>query len=197
MSEKRTSYFNTLMFTIIAAIVSLLLLLALFFDIFKNYMPFIITVEVGIFLIITFCIYQIISNESKFDKYKKASNVSVKFTECPDYYIKKSIIRNGKPVEICSNEYIVQDAYRNKYIMKVYPANQGNELYPLPESHVNDFSTTTNAHDKYELNKLDNALDLPTTEKKCAAILGQENAYKVFNRMPLTGLKARCENLAR
>jgi uncharacterized membrane protein YhaH (DUF805 family) len=59
--NKNTSYFNTLIFTIVAGIISLLLLLALVFKPVRDHaMYFIIALEVGIFTIIAVCIYQIV-----------------------------------------------------------------------------------------------------------------------------------------
>lgn len=198
--ENKTSYFNTLVFTIIAAIVSLLLLLAMFFDMFKNYMTFIITVEVGIFLIIIFCLYQIISNESKFAKYKNASNFNIKFNECPDYYVRKNVSENGKNVGLCSNEYIVQDAFKNKFIAKIYPDDNPatNEVYNMPAQHTSSYNSTSGDRiDKFPSDVFDSALNLPTTAKKCAAVMGKDANYIKYSRMPYVGLTARCENVAR
>ena len=64
---KIKSYFNTLIFTIISGIFSLVLIATLFFDMFKKYIPFIVTVEIGLFLIIGYCIYKIYNNEQKKD----------------------------------------------------------------------------------------------------------------------------------
>ena len=192
MSEqKRVSYYNTLIFTIISSIVSLLLLVALFFDIFKDYMPFIITVEIGIFLVISYCIYRIISNESLLDKYKKANNFSIDFTTCPDYFVKKNDGNN----EYCSNEYMLEDEYRNKKLMKVYPVDVS-----LPASHTSQYASPE-IYDKFITTSIESEPMFRSVRDKCsAAALGQHpsnsasTAYNNYKKIPWVGVKARCES---
>lgn len=197
MSEqtKKISYFNTLIFTIISGIVSLLLLAALFFDVFKDYMTFIITVEIGIFLVIGWSIWQIVSNEKRLEELRKKKNFTIDFTQCPDYYISRVV--DG--VTICSNEYIVEDQYRNKRLMKIYPADDisKNISYPLPKLHSNIYNKQTSRPvDKFDSTAIDSAGDLPDVQKKCGAVLGMNNTYKDYTQIPWVGVRARCESYA-
>lgn len=193
-SSRKISYFNTLIFTIIAGIVSLLLLAALFFEVLAKWKVFIITVEVGIFLIIGICIWQIIANESLLDKYRKAKNFNIDFTTCPDYYISKMV----DDKTICSNEYIVEDEYHNKKLMKVYPADNAakNEVYPLPNTHVSTFTDSFNPSEKFDSAYIQGANDLNDTQAKCGAVLGQNTTYKPFSKIPWVGVKSRCASFA-
>lgn len=184
----KVSYFNTLIFTIIASIVSLLLLAALFFEIFKDYMIFIVTVEVGIFCIIGWCIYKIVSNANTLDKYKQQANFKIDFTPCPDYYVGKGV--DGQT--ICSNEYIVEDEYHNKRIMKIYPADDQLNSYPLPNLHVPTYYNDAKPIEKYDSTLIASAQDLQTTRDKCGAILGLKENYKVYSKLPLLGTQERC-----
>uniref|UniRef100_A0A6C0BEE3 Uncharacterized protein n=1 Tax=viral metagenome TaxID=1070528 RepID=A0A6C0BEE3_9ZZZZ len=193
--SKSISYYNTLIFTIISGIISLLLLIALFFDIFKDYITFIITVEVGIFIIIGGCIWAIIANEQLIDKYKQAKNFNIDFTTCPDYFIQRN--EGGK--NICSNEYITEDEYKNKFLTKIYPVDNidKNEMYPLPKLHVHSYVDSTKPYDKYDSSIIETATDLKETRDKCAAVLGQNINYKLYSAMPWTSAIARCESFAK
>lgn len=193
-SSRKISYFNTLIFTIIAGILSLLLLAALFFDVLAQWKVFIITIEVGIFLIIGFCIWQIVANEALLDKYKKAKNFDVDFTTCPDYYITKMVDNKT----ICSNEYIVEDEYRNKQIMKIYPADNEakNEVYPLPNTHTTSYTDSSKPSEKFESGYIQGSTELKDTAGRCGAVLGQNTNYKLYSTIPWVGVRARCASFA-
>lgn len=193
-SSRKISYYNTLIFTIIAGVVSLLLLAALFFDVLKKWKIFIITVEVGIFLIIGICIWQIFANEILLDKYKKAKNFEIDFTQCPDYYVSR-MVNNAT---ICSNEYVVEDEFRNKRIMKIYPADNPskNEVYPLPKLHLSNFTDSAKPSDKFDSAFIQTATDLKDTQAKCSAVLGQEDKYKAFSNIPWVSVRSRCATYA-
>lgn len=193
-SSRKISYFNTLIFTIIAGIVSLLLLAALFFNVLTKWKVSIITVEIGIFMIIGFSIWQIIANEALLDKYRRAKNFDIDFTQCPDYYI-STMIDNKT---ICSNEYIIEDEFKNKKLMKIYPADNPskNESYPLPKFHTSAFKDSSKPTDKFDSTYIQTASDLRDTQAKCSAVLGLENNYNLYSKIPWVGVKARCETYA-
>lgn len=193
MADK-ISYFNTLVFTIISGIVSLVLLVLLFMGVFKPELStFVITVEVGIFLIIAICIWQIVANEKTLDKYREAKNFSIDFTQCPDYFVEK---QNPDGTKVCSNEFVVDDKYKNRYIMKIYPAdNPGkNEVYSLPAMHTSAFSPSSLVRDKFLNTSFNSAPSLKTLRDKCAAAMGQDPAYKEYSVIPWVGVRARCES---
>lgn len=190
--SKKISYFNTLMFTIISSIVSLLLLGMLFFDMFKPYIPFIITVEVGLFAIILWCIYKIYVNEILRDAIKNDRNFTIDFMQCPDYYITRNI--DGK--SICSNEYITEDQYRNKHIIKIYPADAIDRSFSFPSTHNPNFINSNNPEEKFALSDFANNPTLSSNEKKCDAVFGNVANFDTYSRIPWTNVKARCDSFA-
>lgn len=198
--KKKISYFNTLIFTIIAGIFSILLLLLLFVKGFKTYLPFIITLEVGIFVIIAICIIQIILNERLFDKLKKNNSFNINFSSCPDYYTKRDI----GTTEICSNEYIYTDEQSRKFIMKIYPDDD--KLYPLPASYTFDYIENTDTqsgqpkYEKFPLHEIENNTNLKTYNEKCAILNTDPTDLKLtnlkgYNLVPWTTMNAKCASL--
>ena len=113
LDSKKFSYKNTLIYTIITAIVSVGLLVLLAFKGFFDYIYLIAIVELGIFCIIGYCIFRIINYEKGLDRMKLNSNNFIAFNECPDYFVKK-FDTSGTPY--CSNEYQVKDKVNNSYI---------------------------------------------------------------------------------
>ena len=83
-NNKRISYKNTLIYTIVTAIVSLLILALLFIPSMFDYIYFIAVIELGIFIIIGVCIYKIINYEKNLldDEltYYRKNNVSSTWT---------------------------------------------------------------------------------------------------------------------
>lgn len=189
-SNRKISYFNTLIFTIFSGVVSLILLAALYFDMLSSWRAFIITIEIGIFVIIGVCIWQIFVNEALLEKYKRAANYNIDFAQCPDYYIK----RHDNEKTICSNEYVVQGADNKKYIMKIYPVDNPtkNEVYPLPKYHVNSFNDSAKPEDKFDATIIQGDTTLPSTKDKCHAVLGLSDKHKTYGNVPWVGVRARC-----
>lgn len=190
-TSKKASYFNTLIFTIISGIVSLILLAMLFFDVFRPYIPFIITVEVGIFAIILFCIYKIYTIEKVNELIKADKNFSIDFMQCPDYYVTKKI--DGKT--ICSNEYMIEDQYRKKSIMKIYPADVlGQTTYSFPQNHSVSYTNLTNPQEKFDLTSFATTRDLATNQQRCNAVFGQNDTYRHYSKLPWTSIKSKCDS---
>ena len=185
-AEQRVAYFNTLVFTIISGIVSLAILIFMFFKPAAKLYPFLITVEVGIFLIIIITITQIIIAEKERDKYKNKKNFTINFTTCPDYYIEKNVDNK----KICSNEYIVEDENRVRRIMKILPAD---DSYTFPPLHELAY-TTDSARDKFNNLVIDNATELKDNLGKCAALYGRNPAFIDYSRIPWSSVQARCDS---
>jgi hypothetical protein len=190
-TEQRIAYFNTLVFTIISGIISLGILIFMFFKPAAKLFPFLITVEVGIFFIIIISIFQIISAEKLKDKYKETKNFAINYTLCPDYYVERNI--NG--TKVCSNEYIVEDDNRVKYIMKILPGDDIDKgiSYTFPMVHEPNY-TTDSAIDKFKNTIIDVAPDLKGNTEKCAAVYGRVPKYADYSRIPWTALTQRCDS---
>lgn len=194
--SKKISYYNTLIFTIISAIVSVLLLLVLLLKSGRDYLPFIITLEIGIFSIITFCVIQIIMGERNSEKNKQNEISKISFNTCPDYYLKKY---NGDK-ELCSNEYIVKKGGIN-YIMKIYPAddpsNPTGGIRPLPSAHTFNYQGNEVKYEKFHLSEIDNENRLKTMSDKCSVLYNEpsnpELSYmKGYNLTPWTTMRSKC-----
>lgn len=193
-NKKKISYFNTLIFTILAALFSLLLLVLLFFKGFKQYLPFIIVLELGIFIIILICITQIILNERNSALLKNDIAFKLDFTSCPDYFIK----RNDGNNELCSNEYIYTDEKNIKYIMKIYPQDR---QYGLPPLHSNSYNIGDPKLEKFPLNEISLEKSVPTYNDKCALFTSDPKDKKLmslningYSLIPWTNIKSKCSS---
>ena len=87
--NNQSQYINTMVFCIVAGIISSMLLLLVFNanEVMRAYGPLVITVEVGLILIIIIAIWNIIAFERKVDRAAKDSfNAKLNVTSCPDYW---------------------------------------------------------------------------------------------------------------
>ena len=190
-TNKKVSYTNTLIYTVVNAILSLVILIVLFLKPeYNKYIYFIIVLEVGMVAIIAYCIYRIIRYEYLLKKMKDSRNVFIPFSECADYYVKKYDTA-GEPY--CSNEYRIKGNDNNEYMMKVYPNG-----VPLPSVH--DKTTSIDNSQKYEkfwLNEIGKSSDLPTNRDKCNILEAEPtdpklSKYNGYTGIPWTYVKARC-----
>jgi hypothetical protein len=190
--NKKISYKNTLVYTIIAAIISLGLLVLLAFQAFMDYIYLIAIIETGIFAIIGYCIYKIIKFEKSLDSLRDQRKYYIPFSECPDYFVKKFDNESGEPY--CSNEYRVTDVNNNVNMMKIYPSTVA-----LPTKH--DDTTSVTLSQKYEklwLNKISNSKELVTLKDKCSVLSVEPTNqklidYKGYTNVPWTSVRGRCE----
>lgn len=192
----KISYFNTLIFTIIAGIISLLLLLSLFSDKVKDMaFYFIVAVEIGIFSVVAICIFQIISNEAKLNAQKKNLEAKIAFTECPDYFIRYD--EEGETY--CENNYTVIDGTGNRLVMRIYPAEPNNLPPSLP-------SPLQNKNEKFNLLQLQQSKDLTNAKQQCAPVYQEPNLnaastpaqrdllsnYVGYSKLPWSHARTRC-----
>ena len=198
-NDSKVSYFNTLLFTIITGIVSLCILGLLFFEFGQKLIFFIIAFETGVFILIGYCIYKIISSEKK--KNNKKDTYVVRFDECPDYYTRKDI--DGKAW--CFNEYISKDPSSGKtYIIKLTPAeiNFVPQDVPTVITITNTKLTNDPPYSKFELKALENDEKLETYEDKCKLLFKMPPAedkyakHMHYTYIPWTYAKSRCASLA-
>lgn len=196
-TTRKMSYYNTLIFTIIAGIVSVCLLLLLLFKDFKKYLPFIVTLEVGIFAIIATCIITIFVNESVLNKLKKQMGYQISFTSCPDYYTKRTI----GDKEICSNDYVYFNDKKQPFIMKIYPiddkSNPTKGARPLPTTHVYEYKGDEPKWEKFPLNELDSEQSFKDYSQKCAPLFSDPSEpnlqyLKGYSVIPWTTMRSKC-----
>lgn len=196
-NSKRVSYFNTLIFTIVSAIVSILLLLVLLVKDGDRFLPFVITLEIGIFSVIVVCIIQIVMNERLVNRLKAKADAQISFNSCPDYFTK----RDNDNREMCANEYIYVDEKNKKYIMKIYPdddkQNKSGGSRPLPPSHTFDYTGSEPKYEKFYLTEIENEKLLKTPGEKCAPLFNPPsdpnlNYLKGYDVIQWTTMRSKC-----
>lgn len=99
-------YINTMVFSIIAGIISLMLLLLLFYgaSAVEAYTPLIVTVEIGMLIVIITAVVRIYLNERKAKKaLDDMENKTIVVTTCPDYWVMSRDEDSEKTV--CSNRF--------------------------------------------------------------------------------------------
>jgi len=196
-SNKKIEYFNTLIFTVITGIVSLIVLCMLFFDFGKKFVYLIIMFELGVFVIIGLCIYEIMKAETK---KTNVDGYQIRFNQCPDYY--SSVSLNG--TDYCMNWFQGKDAFGKDVIIRVYPLQDsfGNEItvnkeFPASELTPAQTSTYTN----FALYDLEKEERLPTQNKKCDVIFKPSRdtnlaKYAGHSVVPWTYARSRCQSLS-
>lgn len=106
MAESKLSvYINTMVFTIVAGVISLILLALLFLgsDLTQRYAPLIITIEVGLLAIIVIAIVRIIMYERRMEKLQKNSiDNLLAVKSCPDYWTMSESREDGV---VCNKMY--------------------------------------------------------------------------------------------
>lgn len=199
-ATRKTSYFNTLIFTVIAGIVSIILLLLLLFKDFKKYLPFIVTLEVGIFAMIIWCIIQIYINEYALDKLRKNLDYQLSFSTCPDYFTKRLI----GDKEICSNEYIYVDENNKKQLMKIYPIDDKSRpvsgMRPLPSTADSNYKGNEKKWEKFPLHELENEPSFKTYADKCSPLFQEPSDEKIkylkgYELVPWTNMRSQCASV--
>lgn len=196
--EKKVSYFNTLIFTIITGVLSLGILGLLLYDIGKDFVFFIVTLEAGIFIIIGYCIYRIISHEKAKEKASQEDRYVVNFDTCPDYYVKRMV----GDKEYCFNDYTVKDETGKTYIMKVYPMEVNGTPIQIPPTirPSNNVGGNEYLFEKFDLHALESDPTLKTYKDKCNLVYqtpaDRMNQYSHIPSLPWTFAQSRCESLA-
>jgi hypothetical protein len=108
-----------MVFSIIAGIISLMLLLLLFYgsEATAAYTPLIVTVEAGMFAVIIFAIVRIYNNEHKMaGALADAQNRTLPVTTCPDYWV---MSKNDNGSTTCSNSYKATGALTPRFTLPV------------------------------------------------------------------------------
>jgi hypothetical protein len=153
---------------------------------------FVIAVEIGIFAVIGYCVYQIMVNESKLKYMDITSKIS--FYECPDYFVKVS---EGSET-LCVNNYEVTDAKNKKFILRIYPEDQ-----PLPTELP---IVTSSKSEKFNLYHIEQTPDFTTAKEECSFVLQEPptnlatsaakqellNQFTGYSSLPWTHARSRC-----
>lgn len=197
-NDKKISYFNTLIFTIVTGIISLCIVGLLFFEVGQKMIYFIIAFEIGVFILITYCIYRIASADKKLSKSK--DGYVLKFNECPDYFSRYINPNENGRVE-CINNYIVKDRNGQVYLSTITPAKYENENVTVPGTVPEIPSTTAPPYTRVVLNALEKDENFPKNDDKCGLIFKTPVAkepkttpYRAYASVPWTYMRSRCES---
>lgn len=199
-SDKKVAYFNTLIFTIVTGIISLIVMSLLLFQIGKTFMVFIITFEIGVFVIIGICIYNIVKAEK--EKSKK-HDYMINIDQCPDYYSKIKNTTNNR--DYCVNWFRGKDMYGEETIQRLYPMKTKTNadiavLDSFPATDIeNQPSTTLNDYRSFDLLKLQEDKNFDQSAK-CSFLFkkatGTNSAdYEDYYLVPWTYARSRCQSL--
>jgi len=191
--NSKISYFNTLIFTIVSGIISLLLLLALFFEIGKKYAYLIVMVEVGIFSIIALCIYQIIVNERRIASAKTQRYSKISFQKCPDYF--EQITDDSNQV-FCKNGFnvIYPDGSQKKIL--IYPSNPISQF----DSILQPVTSSSAKYIQFPLYATEQSDKLKDATDQCGIIMKNPlstdpvlGSFTGYSDTPWTYARSRCE----
>lgn len=166
MSEIVHTYLNTLIFTIVAKVLTLILLLLLYFyEPMRRYLITILIVQVGLLLVIIFSLWNVISADRAAVARSNAFDQSAtQLAECPHYFVTEMSTNADNVLEkTCKNTYAVPGDSTTTIRFK----NGTDELGSYTISSSDTFATTCS-----------NATD--------ANVTGSRQPY------PLTDLKTLC-----
>ena len=195
-NTSKVSFFNTLIFTIVSGVISLILLLALFLDVGKQFAYTIIVVEIGIFSVISMCIYQIIKNEKKLNKEKTGTDDKISFDKCPDYFTK--VYENDNTV--CKNDFTVITPRGQQMKLRIYPVDAN---IPLPLTLPSAYQGKC---EKFNLYQIEQNADFKSAQDQCAIILNEPPVslaktqaerdkmaqYEHYSKTPWTYARSKC-----
>lgn len=199
--SRKMSYFRTLIFTVISAILSLVIFALLYFK--PELKAFVITLEIGIFSIIGYTIWAIVQHEKLLAQMSDPSRFRFGFESCPDYYIKRIDEETRK--DFCSNEYIVVDKespLEKKLIMKIVDEKTNLPLNHTATFNVRDKNTNISlpppTYDKFYVDDFF-ATDMTSNKDRCDAInpnvVSTNEKYNGYKTIPWTYTRSRCDGL--
>jgi hypothetical protein len=126
MGRQTQTYLNTLIFSIVTGLFTLMLLLALLFSSsFNQYAYAIVTVEVGLIAIITHALYKIIAYENRLTKLSRnATKNALVAQSCPDYY---TVGYDASGALTCKNYFEGRSPSGERFVMFYVPGDQFTE----------------------------------------------------------------------
>lgn len=165
------SYVNALLFTTITEALTVLIFGLLAFEIFRPYIGFFMTLQLGLIAVILWTLYTIRKLDKNVKKQieilRKSHAVTV---PCPDYYVRSS---NSDGETICQNGYVTPD-YRYRYTFINQNTVEDEETDPISSINVSQVFK-------------DKRLQEVCAEKMTS---GQR-----YSSIPWTSVKPSCQNL--
>ena len=167
------SYLNTLIFTVVAEGISILIIGLLALEVVRPFSAFLMTLEIGLIFIIIWTLYAIKKYQDKMSKqFKHLRDTRVTNVSCPDYFTRKAD-EDGNL--ICENKYTTPDGKFE------YTFNNQKQIG----------KAAGNMNDINEINMKD-VFD----EKKLQDICDNElSSSGIYKNIPWTGIKTSCTSL--
>jgi hypothetical protein len=170
----------------------------------KEWLTFVVVVEIGIFSIIGYCIWLIVKREKAIESQRDPKNYSLKFDSCPDYYIKK--FDDSVQKSYCSNEYAVVDKKNplsQKLTMKLIQDGSS-----APQNHSTTFITKDAATgspkkpepwDKFFTDELYDPV-IKSDQERCdiinPSVAAKDDKFAgKYKSLPWTYVRTRCDGL--
>jgi len=171
MVEMRNqSYLNTLIFTIIAEGITVLVIGILAIQAVRPFAAFLITLEIGLIVVILWTLYAIHRYHKRMAKqFKLLRNKHVLNVPCPDYYVRDSD-DNGNLV--CKNDYTSPNGR-----LKIKFMPNGDD---------------PSANESIDEIKVQNVFEDRTLQDVCQKELSSEG---VFGKIPWSSMKPNCPDL--
>jgi hypothetical protein len=138
-TKKVNMYWNTLVFTAVAGVVSIMLLLLLVYGagVAREYAYIIVTVEIGLILTILVSILRIVWYENRIEKQKRnALQNLMRVDSCPDYWTMNRTV-NGPE---CKNEYTVVEDGTTTRFEEVTGNKTDSGIYPKKTLQLKDLN---------------------------------------------------------
>ena len=195
MAKNAQIYVNTMVFSIVAGLLSIALLVALVFVQSLNaYIYAIATIEVGLLAIIILSLYSIMAYESKVRKaLTNAGKNSIAANSCPDYYTMR-FSENGPTNNTCRNFFSGKMPSGSRYVMYYVPSGTYTSVTG-PKQGVVFSGNPADGNIKIK------SLETMTMTDACKVIQGlpQESDVEKTTAnnytIPWTDLRPKCENI--
>jgi len=192
VESTHTLYVNTMVFSIIAAVLSLaLLLVMLYMPQVRSFMVGIVVLEVGLVAMILYSIISIYMYEAaQRKKAAETSNQLVSVDTCPDYFVRAyadPAVDSSNKGAICQNGYPSQDGSRKFFFVR-----RGCSSRSTTEGGCNLEGAGTDA--KNFLVRLANYNSIKSNDL-CSQVNTVDPA-KPFANVPWTDVKSRCTSLS-
>ncbi len=171
MVEMRNqSYLNTLVFTVIAEGITVLVIGLLVIPFIRPYAPFLVTLEIGLIVVILWTLYAIHRYHRLMARqFRLLKNTRVMNVPCPDYYVRDA---DDDGNLVCKNEYTAPNGRLKIKFMPNGDDQSANEA--IDEIKINDVFQDR------------------TLQDVCQKELSSEG---VFAKIPWSSMKPNCPDL--
>jgi hypothetical protein len=203
--KTRGLYVNTMVFAIVAGIVSLALLLVLVYvPEVRAYAYLIATVEIGLIAVILYALVNIFSYESALRKKNtQSSSYLVSIDTCPDYFsnvYNSTSAPSASPSAASAATSSSTPDMGGVVCRNGYPTGDGEATYYFVKkgcsgTQLSDSSCNLNTRDASEFRVPLNSFSKVDAKEVCTQV-NTTNATSAYASVPWTDVKARCTSLS-